>query len=232
MNLHVRDVARLFGVSEKTVRRWIRHKALPAHRFDDHYRFNEVELQEWAAAQKRKISLELFAPDGRLAELPGLGKALERGGIFHDVPGSTRDEVLKAISNLAGIPCGIDRGLLYELLVGREALASTGVGDGIAIPHPRDPLVLQVEGPFALLCFLREAADFRAPDGQPIGVLFLVLSPTVRCHLQMVSKLAFVLHDQALKELLHTRAPETEIFKRVSALEQDTFGPTVPAGTE
>ncbi|MDO8432315.1 MAG: PTS sugar transporter subunit IIA [Candidatus Binatus sp.] len=232
MNLHVRDVARLFGVSEKTVRHWIRGKDLPAHRVDDHYRFNEVELQEWAAAQKRRISLELFAPDGRLAELPSLGDALERGGIFHDVPGSTRDEVLKAVGQLPGIPRGIDRGLLYELLVGREALASTGVGDGIAIPHPRDPLVLQVAAPLALLCFLREPVDFRAPDGQAVRVLFLLLSPTVRCHLQMVSKLAFVLHDQALKELLQASAPESEILKRVRALEQDTSGPTVPAESE
>src|SRR5260370_41815731 len=128
MNLHRRDVARLFGVSEKTVRHWIRDKGLPAHRFDDHYRFNEVELQEWAAAHKRRISLELFAPDGRLAELPSLGNALERGGLFYDVPGSTRDEVLKAVCHLPGIPRGIDQELLYELLVGREALASTGVG--------------------------------------------------------------------------------------------------------
>src|SRR5260370_38941868 len=159
MNLHRRDVARLFGVSEKTVRHWIRGKGLPAHRVDDHYRFNEVELQEWAAAQKRRISLELFAPDGRLAELPSLGNALERGGIFHDVLGLTRDEALKAVVQLSGIPHGIDRGLLYELLVVREALASTGVGDGIAIPHPRDPLVLKVDAPLALLCFLRRAFD-------------------------------------------------------------------------
>lgn len=229
MNLHVKDVAKLFGVSEKTVRHWIRDEALPAHRFDDHYRFNEVELQEWAGAHKRRLSLELFAPDGRLAGLPSLGNALERGGIFHGVPGSTRDEVLKAVSHLAGIPCGIDRQLLYELLVGREALASTGVGGGIAIPHPRDPLVLQVEAPFALLCFLREPVDFRAPDSQPVEVLFLLLSPTVRCHLQMVSKLAFVLHDQTLNELLHTLAPIAEILKQVRALEQDASGPRIPA---
>lgn len=229
MNLHVRDVSRLLGVSEKTVRHWIRGKGLPAHRVDDHYRFNEVELQEWAAAQKRRISLELFAPDGRLAELPSLGNALERGGIFHSVPGSTRDEVFKAVGQLSGIPRSIDRGLLYELLIGREALASTGIGDGIAIPHPRDPFVLQVEAPLALLCFLREPVDFRAPDGQAVEVLFLLLSPTVRCHLQMVSKLAFVLYDRALKELLHTHAPETEILKRVRALEQNMSGPTVSA---
>jgi PTS system nitrogen regulatory IIA component len=158
-----------------------------------------------------------------------LGDALERGGIFYDVPGSVRDEVLEAVSHLAGIPRGIDRELLSELLVGRETLASTGVGDGIAIPHPRDPLVLQVEAPFALLCFLRKAVDFRAPDGQPVRVLFLVLSPTVRRHLQMVSKLAFMLHDQALKELLHTRAPENEILQRVRALERDPSDSAIPA---
>ena len=49
MDLRVRDVAKLLNVSEQTVYRWVRERSLPAHRVGEQYRFNRVELQEWAA---------------------------------------------------------------------------------------------------------------------------------------------------------------------------------------
>jgi PTS system nitrogen regulatory IIA component len=220
MNLRVRDVARLLNVSENTIYRWVRSGSLPAHRVHDQYLFNRVELQEWAARHKHRVSPELFAPDGSAEELPTLHAAIERGGIFHNVPGKRREEVLEAVTRLPGIPMGVNRPLLYQLLMAREALASTSVGDGIAIPHPRDPVVVQVDESLALLCFLDQPVDFRALDGQPVRVLFLLLTPSVRQHLQMLAKLASALHDEALKELLRAAAPKETIFERVRLIEK------------
>src|SRR5438034_985186 len=62
----------------------------------------------------------------------------------------------------------------------REALQSTGVGDGIAIPHVRNPIVLHVSRPMITLCFLERPIDFGALDGKPVHVLFSLISPTVR----------------------------------------------------
>jgi PTS system nitrogen regulatory IIA component len=226
MDLKVRDVARLLNVSEQTVYRWVREGTLPAQRVGDQYRFNRVELQEWAATRRHRVSPELFAPAaGGPADMPSLRAALERGGVFYEVPGARREEVLGAVAQLPGIPAAVDRARLHELLVGREALASTAVGGGVAIPHPRDPVVADVDEPIVLLCFLSRPVDFGALDGQPVCVLFALLSPSVRRHLQMLSQLAFALHDERLRALLASVAPREAILERVQAIETARHAP-------
>jgi PTS system nitrogen regulatory IIA component len=210
----------LLNVSEPTVYRWVRNGSLPAHRVHDQYMFNRVELQEWAALHEHRVSPELLAPNGSAEELPSLRAAMERGGIFYEIPGERREEVLKAVAQLPGIPAKVDRDLLYQLLVAREALASTGVGNGIAIPHPRDPVVVHADEPRVLLCFLKRPVDFHALDGQPVRVLFVLLSPSVRRHLQMFAKLAFALHDETLKKLLRSAGPRDAILDRVRVVEK------------
>lgn len=220
MELRVRDVARLLNVSEQTVYRWVRNGSLPAHRIHDQYMFNRVELQEWAALHEHRVSPELLAPNGSVEELPSLHAAIERGGIFYGIPGERREDVLEAVTQLPGIPAKVDRRLLYQLLVAREALASTGVGNGIAIPHPRDPVVIHADEPLVLLCFLEQPVDFHALDGEPVRVVFVLLSPSVREHLQMFAKLAFALHDETLKRLLQGAAPRETILDRVRVVEK------------
>jgi nitrogen PTS system EIIA component len=219
MDLSVRDVARLLNVSEETVYRWVRRGSLPSHRVHDQYRFNRVELQEWAALHEHRVSPDLFRSNGTQEECPSLCAAIEQGGIFYGVPGDRREKVLEAVCGLPGIPSKVNRRLLYQLLVAREALASTAVGHGIAIPHPRDPVVVRVDKPAVLLCFLSEPIDFQAMDGQAVRVLFTLLCPSVRIHLQLLAKLAFALHDKTLKELLRTAAPKAAILKRIATLE-------------
>jgi len=149
----------------------------------------------------------------------GLRSAVERGGIYFKVPGTTPSEVLEAVTRLPGIPAGVDRALLCELLVGREALTSTGIGGGIAIPHPRDPLVMQVPASIVLVSFLSQPVDFRAVDGTPVRVLFTLLSPTVRAHLRLLSRLSYALHDRALLRLLNKPDTPQALLNRLEEIE-------------
>lgn len=220
MDLTVREAAELLAVPEDTLYRWIRSGSLPAQKKRHQYWINRVELQEWAAVHGRRVLPELFTPRGSAG--PGLRAALERGGIHAGVSGTRRDEVLLAVSRLPGIPEGVDRDLLHQLLVAREVLTSTGIGGGIALPHPRDPLVLRVAEPHVLLCFLANAVDFGALDRQPVRVLFLLLSPSVHAHLQMLAKLAYVLHDEELRGLLGRQERPEAILERVGVLESAT----------
>ncbi len=231
MDLSVRDVARLLSVSERTVARWAKQGILPAHSLHDQYRFNRVELQEWAASQGRRVSPKLFA-GGAPEAPPSLALALERGGVHHDVPGRTKAEVLRALSRLPGVPGAVDRDLLYQLLLGRESLASTAIGDGIAVPHARDPLVLQVEGPVVLLGFLREPVDFGALDGEPVRVVFTIFAPSIREHLRTISRLTFSLHDAELRRLLAAQAAAEPILVRVRQLDRARVSGPVPAVPE
>ena len=224
MELSLRDAARILNVPDQTVSKWIQQDELPALKIRGQYRINKVELQEWAQARNLKVSPELFAPGGRVEQLPSLSQALQRGGIFFEVAGAQRNDVLRTITELEGIPDALDRSVLFQLLLSRESLASTGIGGGIAIPHPRDPLVVQIDEPIVLLAHLKQAVDFDAIDGQPVSVLFLLLSPNVRCHLQMLSRLMVALHDGLFCSLLRCKAPSESVLRRLTELEN-------PAGT-
>src|SRR5205807_401541 len=171
---------KLLRVPEKTVYRWIKKDGLPAYRLHEQYRLNRVELQEWAAEHEVKLPAELDSSTA--SDRPSLSAAVGRGGIHRQVTGETRDQVLRAVTELTAIPSGVDRPLLYDLLVNREALSSTAFGGGIAVPHPRNPLVLGLEEPVMLICFLARPVDFDAVDRQPVRVLFPLLSPTVHAH--------------------------------------------------
>ena len=76
-------------------------------------------------------------------------------------------------------------------ILAREALGSTGIGDGIAIPRVRNPIVLHLSRPIVTLCFLERPVDFGALDGQPVTTLFTLISPTVRAHLHLLSRLSY-----------------------------------------
>jgi PTS system nitrogen regulatory IIA component len=98
-------------------------------------------------------------------------------------------------------------------------MGSTGIGDGIAIPHVRNPIVLHVEVGFVTLCLLRHAVDFDAIDGQPVHALFMVVSPTVPVHLRILGQLGFLLRDPVLRDLLRQRAPSKDIIDRIEMVE-------------
>lgn len=220
MDLKIREAAKLLGVDADEVRRWIRDLGLPAYRFQEQFRIHSVELQEWALEHDVRVPPALLqANHAGTGPAPDLVSALERGGLHADLPGLTRDEVLAAVARLPGIPEAFDRELLLQLLLAREMLASTGLGAGIAVPHPRSPIVLDVEvPPTLLLCFPRQPVDFGAIDGKPVWVLFLLLSPTIHDHLRMLSQLSWSLHDSQVRALLERRAPLSEITAHLRSL--------------
>ncbi len=217
MQLTVREAARLLRVSEKTVYRWIAGRQLPAHRVGDLYRFNRAELLEWAMANRVNASAELFGePAEPGGALPGLHEALEAGGISYRLEGGDRDAVLRSLVRTLRLPEGVDAELVYEVLRARELLGSTSVGDGVAIPHPRHPLVLQVTRPSVTLCFLETPIDYGALDGKPVSALFAILSPTVRTHLHLLAHLAFALHQPGFRAAVAGQGSRQEILREAA----------------
>src|SRR5207253_1889536 len=109
----------------------------------------------WATGQKIKVSLDLFDRLETEAEpVPRLAEALELGGVHYGLQGTSKDHALRALVEVLPLPEGTDRELLLRLFLAREATASTAVGDGIAIPHVRNPIVLHVTRPSVILCYL------------------------------------------------------------------------------
>jgi len=218
LQLTVRDAARMLQVSEKTVYRWLSDRGLPAHRVGDQYRFNRAELLEWVIANRVNASPDLFEEPA--IPLPQLAEALAAGGVHYRLEGRDRDAVLRSVAQTLRLPEGTDPEFVFQVLRGRELLGSTAVGDGVAIPHPRHPLVLHVTRPSIALCFLETPIEYGALDGMPVSVLFIILSPSVRAHLHLLSRLAFALHQPGFREAVTRQAVRQEILSQAERVDE------------
>jgi PTS system nitrogen regulatory IIA component len=219
MQLTVRDAARFLRVSERTIYRWIREGSIPTYKVQEQYRFNRVELLEWATRERIAVAPEIFHEAEQSEPLPSLAEALEAGGIHYRVSGNDKDSVIRSVVELLRLPDEVDRDFVYAVFMARESLGSTGVGDGIAIPHVRNPVILHVSRPQMALCFLETPVDFGALDGKPVFALFALLTPTVRAHLQLLSRVAFLLKEDEFRKVLQRQGSREEIFRVVRDLE-------------
>lgn len=218
MRLRVRDAAELFGVSEKTVYRWITQKGLPAHRVNEQFRFNRAELLEWATAAQTPISPKAFE-EPEDAFIPSLEDAIRYGGIHYRVGGTDKPSALRSVVDVLPLPEEVDREFLFQVLLARESVGSTGVGDGIAIPHVRNPVTLHIPRPMMAVCFLDSSIDFQAIDGRPVHTMITIISPTIKAHLSLLSKLAYGLRSSPLAEALAGRASREVIFREAGELD-------------
>jgi mannitol/fructose-specific phosphotransferase system IIA component (Ntr-type) len=140
-----------------------------------------------------------------------LGELLSPAAINLDLKGRDRDAVLAELVNqvpqLARQPEA--RQTLLRALREREELHSTGIGDGIALPHSRNALVGLVDQP--ILVFGRHAAGipYGAIDSVPARLFFLLVAPTVTQHLAVLARLGRLLRDDRLRRsLLAAEKPE------------------------
>ena len=225
MQMTVKDAAKALNVAEKTVYRWIQMGGLPAYRVAGQYRINRAMLFDWATSKRINFSTEEQTKTVMDAPLPALANALQDGGIHYRVGGATKDEVLKAVVNLLKLPDSVDRNFLLQALTAREQLQSTGVGDGIALPHVRNPAVLDLATAMVCLCFLENPIEFGALDNKPVRVLFVPLSPNVRVHLHLLSRISFALRDPKFKTLLAAEGRRDELLDAARALEPETAAP-------
>jgi len=225
MQLSVKDAATFLNVSDETVYKWVKQNEIPSHTLNEQVRFNRAELLEWATARNIQVSPDLFKEgEPGKAELPTLTDALKVGGVAYHVSGTDQPSVLRTIVNLLKLPADIDREFLYQVLQARESLGSTGVGDGVAIPHVRNPVVLHVSQPTVTLSFLENPIEFNAIDGKPVNIVFTLISPTVKMHLHLLSRLGFVLRNPDVKALLHRQAPQNELMEMIATAESKIQG--------
>jgi nitrogen PTS system EIIA component len=222
MQLTVRDVSSLLNISERTIYRWIKQGAIPVYRIHDQYRFNRSELLEWVSSQKLEVSPDIFKEPGDATDeqLPTLSQSLKTGGIYYRVTGNDKESVLRSVIEMIRLPEDIDREFLLKVFLAREELASTGIGDGIAIPHVRNPIVLNVPSSFIALCFLENPIDFKSLDGKPVHCLFLLISATARIHLHLLSKLVFALKDSTFKAHIINQASRDDIIHGAEQVEK------------
>lgn len=124
--------------------------------------------------------------------------------VLLDLDASSKDALFENIALRLAQPLGLSAKDIAKSLIKREQLGSTGLGQGVAIPHGRLKRLPQATGVFVRT---RTAVPFDAPDQEPVRLLFVLLVPehATDLHLQILSELAQVFSDRSLRDrLLHT----------------------------
>jgi PTS system nitrogen regulatory IIA component len=135
--------------------------------------------------------------------------------IVLDLDVSSKKRVFEHVGLLFENYLGIARSTVFDSLFAREKLGSTGLGQGVAIPHGRIKGLKDTTG-----AFLRLAAPvpFDSPDGKPVALLFILLVPEVATeqHLQILSELAQHFSDRSCREAL-SKAPDAQTIRQIFA---------------
>ena len=138
---------------------------------------------------------------------------IENGGVFDNIEGSTPEEIYDAVSKIVPLPIGLERTVFRNELVEREKILSTAVGNGIAIPHPRKPLIKNDEDQRIIVCYPKKPLSMHTVH--QVGTMFILLSKSNQVHILALSAIAKLIHDKAFRDLLETRP---DIKKLTSAI--------------
>lgn len=129
-----------------------------------------------------------------------------------DVPGGSKKRVLEFFSTfIAQNTPSLDSQEVFSRLIGRERLGSTGIGNGVAIPHARDP---HCKAPLAGFLKLAEPIDFDAVDGEPVDLVFVLLVPEEAddTHLALLGQVAAVMNDADTRQRLRKSDSQRQLY--------------------
>jgi PTS system nitrogen regulatory IIA component len=214
MELDTVQVATLLSLAESEVRNLARSGKLPHLDLEGPLRFNRQAILEWALSRGHPLAFALdeVEPTG----LPPLRDLFIPKHFYYDMPGDTFAEVLRAGLDAFQLPPEADKELLYDLLVSREKLMTTALGEGLALPHLRVPLVVNVPEPTLGIFFTHKPIGMGALDGKPVHTLFLLLTLGPKQHLELLARLAFLFRSPDFVRLLRDRAKPATVIEFVN----------------
>ena len=205
--LTIEEVARYLRVSERTVYEWAQKGEIPAGKIGTVWRFKKDDIESWvderlassktSVPKQHKIVTESFLSPDRVVLLDY----------------STKHDVLVMMSEvLAKAPQVKNSAELLDAILKREALMSTAVGRGIAIPHVRLSSVTDLV--MAVGISKRDILDFDAVDGNPVRLVFMIAAANNQhdYYLQTISHFSAKLRNEELKSSLLNSTDPMEIY--------------------
>jgi nitrogen PTS system EIIA component len=220
MDLKIKDICDLFEVQENTVRQWIDDKIIPCYKVKNQYYFNKSEINEWILRDKLAVSDKIL--DLKLTTHPVvITELIEKGGMHYNIDGNNLVDVIKNAISVIPIPPDITKEEIESTLIERESMMTTAVGNGIAFPHPRNPVIADVDSEQISVCLLDEPVDFQAIDGKPVHTLFIIISSNSKRHLEILSKLSYLCQQAELVRHLKEKTKKEVILPYIKQIEKE-----------
>jgi PTS system nitrogen regulatory IIA component len=142
-------------------------------------------------------------------------KLLPLSHVIADLEAGSKKRVFEQVGLIFENHNQIARSQVFDSLFARERLGSTGLGQGVAIPHGR---IKGLKEALAAFIRMREPIPFDAPDGKPVNLIFVLLVPerATDLHLQILSELAQMFSDRAFREQLISAADSSELHRLIT----------------
>ncbi len=152
-----------------------------------------------------------------------VAKLLSPSNVMLDLAVSSKKRLFEQVGLLFENNHGIAKGLVFDSLFARERLGSTGLGQGVAIPHGRIKGLKDALGAFVRLS---QPVPFDAPDAKPVSLVFVLLVPehATEKHLEILSELAQMFSDRALRDALASTPQAGSLHQLISAWQPDVAG--------
>jgi PTS system nitrogen regulatory IIA component len=150
-----------------------------------------------------------------------LSDMLEQNHILLDLKAKDKKEVLEELAEvITGREPSLDRSSLVRVLLERERLGSTGIGEGVAIPHGKFPGISQ---PIISFGRSRKGLDFDSMDGGPAYLFFLLVAPenSASVHLKALAKIAKILKNSSFRKTLMEAPTREEVYRTIIQNDED-----------
>lgn len=145
-----------------------------------------------------------------------LNSFLSADAVLTGIKANGKKQLLQELAEAAARLCGLPERQVFETLLQRERLGSTGIGQGIAIPHGRIPGLNKLVGVFARLA---RPVDFDSLDGEPVDLVFILLAPEEAGadHLQALARIARLFRNADLVRMLRQTEEKGALYALLTA---------------
>ncbi len=221
MILTLKELAEYLKVNERTILRMHESGQIQGVKIGGQWRFNGSQIDK------------MFFPDGKASETYTLPKShigipvsrtMDVSRVLLNLHSDCVEDVIeelthaKIFNNLV-----LDIRDLQDKCLARERILSTAVGNGIAVPHPRDPIPTLQMPCCVVYGYSKAGINFNAPDGKPVHFFFLHCSQNIELHLHLMSSLAHLLKEpEFIKNCEKAKEPE-DVIKAVMEQERTSF---------
>lgn len=201
------EVAKYLRVSERTVYEWAQNSDMPCGKIGTIWRFKKSDIEKWINAK-----LAPKKPLEKPLEKIDMTRIVSPERIVFTNSSTKHDVLITLIDLLAKAPQVKDKQALHDAILNREALMSTALGHGIAVPHVRLDSVTDLL--LAVAISKKDIIDFNSFDGKPVRLIFMMAAADNQhaYYLQVLSYFANRLRNEGLAEKLLKASSESEAY--------------------
>lgn len=224
MILTLKELADYLRVNERTILRMLKSGQIKGAKIGGQWRFNGSQIDELFFPPEELEDSENVSLKDITSSNPTVipvNRVVRENRILSDLQSKDAESVLRELLiPVAKESLLLDVKDLLDRLSAREQLISTGVGNNVAIPHPRDPIATLRVPAIIVIGRSKKGIDFNAADGKPVHLFFMLCCKNIEAHLMLMGRLARLLQNKDLFKACMEAQTEKDIFRAVLDAEQ------------